>query len=680
MPTRRVPLFLILQLSLGLTVACGGEPPPPPAPPPPPVLPPPPPTSTVTTAPPPTSEPTALTEEQRRRDLELAPGATALIDAYANMNGIFTSLVAQLTKDKRHVLFGSNRDGTPQIYLGDVAHPAEPPRALTKGPDRSIWAALTADGKYAIYNRDAGADENWHLWRVALDGTGATDLTPGEKKHRDEPLLPRGKPGTMIYTQHVPSSPASQLVVQPVAGGEPKTVYEDPSPASAADVTPDASRALVVRWNSASDLVLFEVDTGGKGAMRLYPPEGTRVNISNAVYAPGGREVYVATDEGKEGFALLALDVKTKAVKRRYAVDDPATASIGALQVSPRGDRIAVAIDEGNHVEVRVLDARKLTVQRTLKTPLGLANVGPFTDDGKSFTLWQATFNHPADPFLADATTGETVKLRDDKRPGLDGMAPVTVSIEKVQAFDGLTIPVNMYLPAIAPGKKLPTIVAFHGGPSSSYAIRWNPLTRFLTSQGYAVVEPNIRGSTGFGRSYEMADNREKRADALKDMVTINAWAKAQPWCDADRVVVWGGSYGGYLVLMAATRQPALWRAGVDLFGVANLHTMLRSTDQAIRVGFVDEFGDVDKDGALLDEYSPSRDFDKMAFPLFVYAGQNDPRVPRSESDQIVVALRGKSIPVEYMVAANEGHSLDHRDTKIEFLTRVTRFLGDAMK
>jgi len=193
-------------------------------------------------------------------------------------------------------------------------------------------------------------------------------------------------------------------------------------------------------------------------------------------------------------------------------------------------------------------------------------------------------------------------------------------------------------------------------------------------------MEPNIRGSTGFGRSYEMADNREKRGDALKDMATVNAWAKAQPWCDADRVVVWGGSYGGYLVLMAATRQPTLWRAGVDLFGVANLHTMLNSTDQAIRVGFVDEFGDLDKDAALLDEYSPSRDFGNMAFPLFVYAGQNDPRVPRSESDQIVVALRGKSIPVEYMVAANEGHSLDRRETKIEFMTRAARFLGDAMK
>ena len=482
----------------------------------------------------------------------------------------------------------------------------------------------------------------------------------------------------MVYTQHVATSPASQMMVQPIAGGDATKVYDDPSPASAVNVTTDGSRALMLRWNSASDLVLFEIDlAGGKGATRLYPPEGTKATVGNALYAPGGKQVYIATDEGKEGSSLLALDVATKAVQGRYVMNNPSTASVGAMQVSPRGDRIAVGIDEGDHIEVRILDAKKLTLQRVLKTPLGMASIGPFTDDGKSFTFWQTTFDHPADPFLADAATGRTTKLRDDKRAGLDGLGKVAVSIREGGSLRRPDHPGQSVCARGGPGKKLPTIISFHGGPSSSYAIRWNPFARFLTSQGFVVMEPNIRGSTGFGRSYEMADNREKRADALKDMVAVNAWAKAQPWCDADRVVVMGGSYGGYLVLMAATRQPTLWRAGVDLFGVANLHTLLKTTDQAIRAGFVDEFGDLDKDSALLDEYSPSRDFDKMAFPLFVYAGQNDPRVPRTESDQIVVALRGKSIPVEYMVAANEGHSLDRRETKVEFLTRVARFLGD---
>jgi dipeptidyl aminopeptidase/acylaminoacyl peptidase len=263
---------------------------------------------------------------------------------------------------------------------------------------------------------------------------------------------------------------------------------------------------------------------------------------------------------------------------------------------------------------------------------------------------------------------------------GVDTLPALSVSIEKVAAHDGLVIPVNLYLPRAAAGQRLPVLAFFHGGPSSSYAVRWHPFARFFTALGYAVAEPNIRGSTGFGRAYEMADNREKRGDALKDMATVNAWLKAQPWCDPARVIVMGGSYGGYLTLMAVTRQPTLWRVGVDIYGIADLKTFLRSTDQAIRAGFVDEFGDLEKDAALLDEYSPSRDYDKIASPLFVYAGQNDPRVPRSESDQIVVALRRRGIPVEYMVAANEGHSIDRRENKVEFMTRLARFLADHAK
>src|SRR3954463_8591737 len=133
-----------------------------------------------------------------------------------------------------------------------------------------------------------------------------------------------------------------------------------------------------------------------------------------------------------------------------------------------------------------------------------------------------------------------------------------------------------------------------------------------MVSQGYAFVEPNIRGSTGFGRAYEMADNREKRADAMKDVETVNKWLRTQPWCDGERLGIQGGSYGGYLVLMALTRQPTLWRGGVDIVGVANLFTFLKSTDQTIRVAFVEEFGDLEKDQKLLEEFSPMRDKDKI--------------------------------------------------------------------
>ncbi len=214
--------------------------------------------------------------------------------------------------------------------------------------------------------------------------------------------------------------------------------------------------------------------------------------------------------------------------------------------------------------------------------------------------------------------------------------------------------------------------------------MRWSPYARFFVSLGYAVLEPNVRGSSGFGRAYRDADNRDQRADWLKDLESVNAWTKGQPWCDPERVIVWGQSYGGYTTLMALTRQPTLWRAGVDLYGPGDLKAFLLTTDAAIRTGFVAEFGDVDKDAALLEAISPMRDVGKIVRPLFVYAGASDPRVPRSEfaaeleDDTIVKALRARGVPVEYMVAADEGHTVDRRETTIELLTRTARFLEDA--
>jgi dipeptidyl aminopeptidase/acylaminoacyl peptidase len=248
------------------------------------------------------------------------------------------------------------------------------------------------------------------------------------------------------------------------------------------------------------------------------------------------------------------------------------------------------------------------------------------------------------------------------------------VSITEIKAHDGLKLPINVFLPKNRSGK-LPVIVSYHGGPAGSSQIRWSAIAAFFLSQGYAWVEPNVRGSGGFGRAFEEADNGPKRLEAFQDIERTGRWAASQPWADSSRVVVFGGSYGGYTVLVALTRMPQLWRAGVDLFGVANLKTFMATTAGYIRELFLLEFGDPEKDGAFLDSISPLKDADKIVAPLFVYAGANDPRVPRSESDLIVRALRERKVPIEYMVADNEGHSLARNGNLIEFLARSGQFL-----
>jgi dipeptidyl aminopeptidase/acylaminoacyl peptidase len=376
---------------------------------------------------------------------------------------------------------------------------------------------------------------------------------------------------------------------------------------------------------------------------------------------------------------IFALDAKTGKEVARHVQDAPPTASM-SFAPSPKGDRLAVRVDAGHHGEVRILDAKNLKLERSVKVPLGDVSLGEWRDDGKAFSILVSLPDKPADPYMVDAATGEVKPLREDVRKGLADLPAIDTAIENVKAFDGGTIPVNRYLPKDAGGRKLPTVAIFHGGPATSYAVRWSTYARFFLSLGYAVLEPNVRGSSGFGRAYELADNKEKRADWLKDVASVNAWAKSQPWCDPARVVVWGQSYGGYTTLMAVTRQPTLWRAGVDLYGPSDWLAFMKTTNAFVRKVLSIEFGDPDTERALLEEWSPMRDKDKIAVPLFVYAGKNDPRVPLSESDAIVKAVRARNGTVEYMVAENEGHTVDRRETKIELLTRTARFLEDALK
>jgi dipeptidyl aminopeptidase/acylaminoacyl peptidase len=617
-------------------------------------------------------EPTVLTDEQKKRDEALAQRIAPFVDAFSNVD-------AQLTKDKKHVLFRSNRDGLWQAYLGDIDKPQAAPKKLTSGGERVMSARLTPDDKYVLFTSDEGADENFRIFRVGLDGSGLTNLTPGPKAHRDTPVVPRHKPQLMVYSARENKEQTARVFVQSIAGGEPKEVYADAQPGFVLGVSDDGAYALFLRYTAPAEQTLLKIDLDAGKAVRVFPQSDRRkARITSAAFSPDGKRVLVATDDGGESSFVLALE-SNGVVSGRYQEESPATASIDGLVVSPKDDRIAIVVDAGSSSVVRMLDAHSLKLVGGVKTPLGTAATGEFSDDGKAFTIRVASPDKPTDVFVVDAATGGIKPLRADARPGLASLPKLDVSIEKATAHDGLAIPMNVYLPKTRAGK-LPTIVVVHGGPAASAKIGWSPPTLWYVAQGYAVVEPNIRGSTGFGRAYELADNKDKRGDALRDLESVNKWARSQPWCDGDRVAISGGSYGGYMTLMALTRQPALWRAGVDMVGVSNLVTFMKTTSGTIRAVLSEEFGDPEKDAELLAAYSPLKDADKIVAPLFVYQGQNDPRVPRAEADQIVKALRARNVPVEYMVADNEGHSLDRRENRIAYLARVTRFLGDNLK
>jgi acetyl esterase/lipase len=603
---------------------------------------------------------------QAARDAEIAAKAAPFVDAFSNA-------VAILAPDGQ-VAFVSTRDGLPQLYVGKVGEPDRPPRKLPLPAERVVAPRLLPDGKTLVFLSDVGSDEKFHLFRIGLDGKGLADLTPTGELHRLAPSVAR-RTGVMVYGAHALDDPSTRVFVQKVDGA-PREIYRDPGVGFVADVNAGGTRALYVRALSDTEQILFVLDIRSGVPSRLFPPEGQTCALGDTSFTADGAAVITGCDARGRPLRVMKLDVATGAELAHYDEAIVPNASLGDLAVSPAGNLVVASLDAGDHSELRAFDPRDLRPLPAPKAPLGSIDLTWFDPAGRRLGLTVRLPDAPPEIAVLDVATGAIEMLRRERRPGLE--RPPRATIEKLRAFDGGELPVNVYLPDGATGR-LPTLVLIHGGPSGNAKIAWNPTIGFWTAMGFAVIAPNIRGSSGFGVAYEEADDRERRVDAVRDVETVNRWARAQSWCDGDRLVIGGISYGGSMALLALTRQPALWGAGIDGSGMSNLRTMEQLEDQTIRSFDDTEFGRLGKDDALLAEWSPITAVDKIVAPVFVYQGVRDPVTPQHEADQIVEALRKRSVPVEYMLIDNEGHGVTRRENIVAYLARSYRFLAAHM-
>jgi dipeptidyl aminopeptidase/acylaminoacyl peptidase len=652
---------LVLTLVPLLAASCGKPPPPPP----PPVTPPAPVAAKPKPRPVPKAAVNTPSPECAARDKQIAESYAPYVDAFSNRG-------LELSPDGKSLLFASDRGGgSYQLYLASVDKPAAEPIAIAPAKDGVSDARFSPDGLHVLFTRDRDRNENLQIYRATVDGKEVVPLTKDETRFH---FLPRVAPDwkTIYYFRGRHKTGGVALVAQPLEGGPAKKVLEAKGFHFLSDLSPDGKQALCTVLLSMSRSKLLAVDLQS-GKTRTLAPKKPAAHAHTGVYSVDGKSVYLISDEESERASLQRIDAGTGAVTATFA--DPA-AEVADVVVSRKGPILAVLLDHGSHHGIKLLDAESLKEKVKVKLPLGMAALGQFASDGSGVVVTLTNPSAPGDVFLLSATNGRLKPLRREKRPGLKKLVGIAATVEKTPSFDDTPVPFNLYLPKKLPrGKKLPTVVDVHGGPASSSVVRWNPIVGMLVARGFAVVQPNVRGSTGFGKAYEKADNGRKRMDAVKDLLAVNEWVRKQSWADPERLVVMGGSYGGYMTYMALGHQPGKWRAGVGLVGVVNLITFLRNTTGAIRLAFREEFGKLPDDRAFLKEVSPISAARKIKAPLFVYQGANDPRVPRSEQDQLVTALRKARTPVEYMVADDEGHSLSQRANKLAFMGRALRFL-----
>jgi dipeptidyl aminopeptidase/acylaminoacyl peptidase len=302
-----------------------------------------------------------------------------------------------------------------------------------------------------------------------------------------------------------------------------------------------------------------------------------------------------------------------------------------------------------------------------------------WSQDGERLAITFMSATDTADIFVWDVREERLWPATHSAMGGIPRSAFVEPSLVRYPTFDGRDIPAFLYLPQDRPGQDLPVVIMVHGGPESQARPLFDPITQYLVARGYGVMWPNVRGSTGYGYEYQSLDDVRLRMNSVADLQHAALWLQNSGIADPARIAVMGGSYGGFMVLSAITTYPRLWAAAVDIVGIANFVTFLENTGPWRRKLRESEYGSLENDREFLQSISPINHVDSIVTPLFVIHGANDPRVPVGEAEQIVVALRERNIPVEYMRFEDEGHGLVKRANRLVAYPAVARFLDTYM-
>jgi dipeptidyl aminopeptidase/acylaminoacyl peptidase len=601
--------------------------------------------------------------------------ATGVLPAHELLVRLITApaVAARDVDDSGRLLVGNDRSGTMQLY--------------EVGTDGS-WRALTAldgpvNGRYlpesrtVVVEHDAGGNERAQLSLIDLASAPSDGLPALQPFVHDPRWLHRlagVQPGRVLYLTNRRNGVDFDLVSRQVATGEERVLYDGGGYVLEAEASPDGRWVALTRPNApANSYQLLLVSTSDGHAEELTGWEDDAF-MRTPSWLPDSSGLLLSTNSGREMTAVVRYDLATR-TWTDVVVDD-AHDLVG--WTSPDGNHVLVATNDDGAVSLAIHGLADGGLVRVLDLPPGgcpaLVRVPDPVWSGSGSAL-AMTYSSPAGPAYAircDPATGALTPVRDPDAPPLPDDLPRPTS-HRVPTPDGERIPVFVYRPA--DGGDGSAVLVIHGGPESQSVQQWNPIVAGLVAQGHTVLVPNVRGSTGYGKRWYALDDVRRRLDSVADLAALHDWLPTIG-LDPSRAALYGGSYGGYMVLAGLAFQPERWAAGVDIVGIASLVTFLENTSSYRRSHREREYGSLEHDREFLHEASPLTRVDAIHAPLFVIHGANDPRVPLSEAEQLVAALKARDIPCELRVYADEGHGLARQVNQLDAYPPALEFLA----
>ena len=577
---------------------------------------------------------------------------------------------------RREVLIGTRFGDTQQVH--HVKQPGGARRQLTFFTERVLNASFRpGSGDTILFEKDTGGGEFFQFYLYDTRTGESSLVTDGKSRNTaavwstDGKLLAyastrRNGHDTDIYICDPADLKSTQLVLEVSGGGWSPMAW-----------SPDARQLLVEDRKSAVENAYYLFDRESKQKRLLTP---VKSNYEHAQFSADGKGIYLATDLGAEFLRLSLLDVATGAIA---TLRPNIEWDVAGIEVSPDGKRLAYVVNEDGAERILVMETASRREIALPKIDYGTIGAFRWRDGSREIGYAISSARSPSDVYSVDVETKAVERWTESETGGLNAHEFSEPRLIRWQSFDARAISGFLYMPPKKFAGKRPVIINIHGGPEGQsqpgFLGRGN---YYLNELGVALIYPNVRGSAGYGKSFLNLDNGRKREDSVKDIGALLDWIERNEELDAKRVLVMGGSYGGYMTLASMVHYNDRLAGGIDIVGISNWVTFLERTEAYRRDLRRVEYGD-EREADMrefLERVSPANNARRITKPMLIVQGRNDPRVNYMESEQMVQAVRKNGGPVWYLLAADEGHGFSKKPNQdylfaasVEF---VTRFLA----
>jgi dipeptidyl aminopeptidase/acylaminoacyl peptidase len=567
-----------------------------------------------------------------------------------------------LRADGARLAFLYNPTGTMQIHTLDVPKGWAQQRTFYKNRVASLeYAPL---GNRFVFGMDEGGDEKEQLYLSSDDGHEVVTLT-------DDPSVKHmfgcwNEDGTRIaFTATRENDTDFNVYTMDLATRAVTKVSRLNGYNYVRAWHGDTLLVSHATGNDNNDLYAVNLEVGEDRL--LTPHEGNAVFKGNA-WSADGEHLVISTNVDREFFNLARLNLATLEI--RFLSDRSWDEESVVVTRDGRFAAVSSNQDGRSVVEIRDLETGAVRVVEGL--PNGVSSVG-LGADGATFLIVCDSPTNALNVYTL-TTNGVLEQWTDVNLGSIPPRTLVEPELVRWKSFDALEISGWYYKPRVSDGK-LPVVIVIHGGPESQARPNFAAVVQYMVSRGLAVLMPNVRGSTGYGKTFMNLDDVEKRMDSVSDIEAAVSWLVAHGDADPERIAVYGGSYGGFMVLSCLTTYPDLFAAGVDIVGISNFVTFLENTSAYRRKLRESEYGSLERDRAFLERVSPINHLHNLRAPLFIVHGANDPRVPLSEAEQMRDALEARGVTVEYLVYHDEGHGLAKLENRLDAYPKIVAFL-----